>query len=45
MADVLAVADASGMERFDAVGHDGGAMVARVLAVTHPEPIRILTAV
>jgi pimeloyl-ACP methyl ester carboxylesterase len=45
VADVLAVADAQGMERFDLVGHDWGAMVAWVVAGRHPERVRTLTAV
>jgi pimeloyl-ACP methyl ester carboxylesterase len=45
VADVLAVADTQGMDRFDLVGHDWGAMVAWVLAARHPERIRTLTAV
>jgi pimeloyl-ACP methyl ester carboxylesterase len=44
-ADVLAVADAEGLERFDLVGHDWGAMVAWVVAARHPERVRSLTAV
>jgi pimeloyl-ACP methyl ester carboxylesterase len=43
--DALAVADAQGMERFDLVGHDWGAMVAWVLAAKHPDRVRTLTAV
>lgn len=43
--DVLAVADTQGMERFDLVGHDWGAMVAWTAAARHPERIRTLTAV
>jgi pimeloyl-ACP methyl ester carboxylesterase len=45
VADVVAVADALGMERFDLVGHDWGAMVAWVTAARHPERLRTLTAV
>jgi pimeloyl-ACP methyl ester carboxylesterase len=45
VADALAVADALGMERFDLVGHDWGAMVAWVTAARHPDRIRTLTAV
>jgi pimeloyl-ACP methyl ester carboxylesterase len=45
VADVLAVADAQGMEHFDLVGHDWGAMVAWVTAGQHPERVRTLTAV
>ncbi len=43
--DALAVADAQGMDRFDLVGHDWGAMVAWVLAARHPDRVRSLTAV
>jgi pimeloyl-ACP methyl ester carboxylesterase len=45
VADVLAVADAQGMEHFDLVGHDWGAMVAWVTAGRHRERVRSLTAV
>jgi pimeloyl-ACP methyl ester carboxylesterase len=45
VADVLAVADAQGIGRFDLVGHDWGAMVAWVTAGRHPDRIRSLTAV
>jgi len=45
VADVLAVADTQGMERFDLVGHDWGAMVAWVTASRHPDRVRTLTAV
>ena len=40
---MLAVADALGMERFDLVGHDWGAMVAWVIAGRHPDRVRTLT--
>jgi pimeloyl-ACP methyl ester carboxylesterase len=43
--DVLAVADALGVSRFDLVGHDWGAMVAWVAADHHPDRVRTLTAV
>jgi len=43
--DVLAVADALDLERFDLVGHDWGAMVAWVTAASRPERVRTLTAV
>src|ERR1700686_2023949 len=43
--DVLAVADHWGLERFDLVGHDWGAMVAWVVAARHPDRVRTLTAV
>jgi len=45
VADVLAVADRTGWERFDLVGHDWGAMVAWVVAGLHPERVRTLCAV
>ena len=43
--DVLAVADAFGVDRFDLVGHDWGAMVAWAVADAHPDRVRTLTAV
>jgi pimeloyl-ACP methyl ester carboxylesterase len=43
--DVLAVADAWDLDRFDLVGHDWGAMVAWVVAARHPDRVRTLTAV
>jgi pimeloyl-ACP methyl ester carboxylesterase len=43
--DVIAVADRWGLERFDLVGHDWGAMVAWVTAARHPDRLRTLTAV
>jgi pimeloyl-ACP methyl ester carboxylesterase len=45
VSDVLAVADAGEMERFDLVGHDWGAVVAWVVAARHPGRVRTLTAV
>lgn len=42
VADVLAVADAAGFERFHVVGHDWGAVVAWQLAAEHPA--RLLSA-
>lgn len=45
VADVLAVADALGLDTFDLVGHDWGAMVAWVTAARAPERLRTLTAV
>ncbi len=45
VADVLAVANQWGLERFDLVGHDWGAMVAWVVASRHPDRVRTLTAV
>ncbi len=43
-ADVLALADVAGAERFDVVGHDWGAVVAWHLAARHPDRVRSLTA-
>jgi pimeloyl-ACP methyl ester carboxylesterase len=43
-ADVLALADAAGADRFDLVGHDWGAVVGWVLAASSPHRIRTLTA-
>ncbi len=43
--DVLGVADALGIATFHLVGHDWGAAVAWVVAATHPERLRSLTAV
>jgi len=45
VSDVLAVADGWGLDRFDLVGHDWGAMVAWVVAGRHPDRVRTLTAV
>jgi pimeloyl-ACP methyl ester carboxylesterase len=42
--DVLALADAVGVDTFDLVGHDWGASVAWVLAGRNPERVRTLTA-
>lgn len=42
--DVLAIADALGVDRFHLVGHDWGASVAWVLAAHHPERLHSLTA-
>jgi pimeloyl-ACP methyl ester carboxylesterase len=42
--DVLALADAAGVDRFDVVGHDWGAAVAWYLAGAHQERTRTLTA-
>ncbi len=42
-ADVLALADVAGAERFDVVGHDWGAIVAWELAARHPSRVRTLT--
>lgn len=43
-ADILALADAAGLERFDVMGHDWGAVVAWELAGRHPDRVRSLTA-
>ena len=43
--DVVAVADALHLDRFDLVGHDWGAMVAWVTAWAHRDRVRTLTAV
>jgi pimeloyl-ACP methyl ester carboxylesterase len=45
VADVLAIADALGWQRFDLVGHDWGAVVAWIAAAEHPERVRSLMAV
>jgi pimeloyl-ACP methyl ester carboxylesterase len=45
VADVLAMADRLGAERFHVVGHDGGAAVAWTIAARHPDRLRSLTAV
>ena len=42
-ADVLALADAAGAERFDVVGHDWGGAVAWDLAGRHPDRVRTVT--
>lgn len=42
--DILALADAAGVDRFDVLGHDWGAVVAWDLAGRHPERIRSLSA-
>ncbi|MGI3784074.1 MAG: alpha/beta fold hydrolase [Janthinobacterium lividum] len=41
--DVLALADAAGVERFDVLGHDWGGAVAWALAAWHPDRVRTLT--
>jgi len=43
VADVLAVADAFGFERFDLVGHDFGGSVAWMVAGHHPDRVRTLS--
>lgn len=43
--DVLALADAWGLDRFHLVGHDWGAAVAWKLTALHPERVETLTAV
>jgi pimeloyl-ACP methyl ester carboxylesterase len=44
-ADVLALADAAGAERFSLLGHDWGAVVAWTVAGSYPDRVRTLTAV
>lgn len=41
--DVLALADAAGVERFDLLGHDWGGAVAWAVAARHPDRVRTLT--
>lgn len=41
--DVLALADAAGVGRFDLLGHDWGGVVAWALAAWHPDRVRTLT--
>jgi pimeloyl-ACP methyl ester carboxylesterase len=43
VSDVLELADALGMDKFDLVGHDWGGMVAWVTGARHPERLRTLT--
>jgi pimeloyl-ACP methyl ester carboxylesterase len=43
--DVLALADRAGVETFDLVGHDWGAVVGYAVAARHPSRVRTLTAV
>jgi pimeloyl-ACP methyl ester carboxylesterase len=43
VADVLALADAAGAERFHVVGHDWGGAVAWYSAMWHPERIKTMT--
>ena len=43
VADVTALADRAGIERFHVVGHDWGGAVAWALAATRPERLRTLT--
>ena len=43
VADVLAVADAIGFDRFDLVAHDFGGMVAWMVAGHHPDRVETLT--
>lgn len=45
VADVIAIADQLGWQRFDLVGHDLGAHVAWTVAADHPARIRTMTAV
>lgn len=44
-ADVVALVDAAGLDRFHVVGHDWGAAVAWYLAGAHPDRVASLTAV
>jgi pimeloyl-ACP methyl ester carboxylesterase len=41
--DVLALADAAGVERFDLIGHDWGGAVAWDAAARHPDRVRSVT--
>ena len=41
--DVLALADAAGVERFDLLGHDWGGAVAWAVVAAHPDRVRSLT--
>jgi pimeloyl-ACP methyl ester carboxylesterase len=43
VADVIAVADVLGIDRFDLVGHDWGGMVAWATAYHHPQRLRSVT--
>ena len=43
VADVIAMADGLGRDRFDLVGHDWGGVVAWAVAATHPERVRSLS--
>lgn len=43
IADVMAIADAMGFERFHLVGHDWGAVIAWASAIFHPARIESLT--
>lgn len=45
VADVLAMADALSLERFDLVGHDWGGLVSWIVAARHPERVRSLSVV
>ena len=44
VADVIALADAAGVGRFDLVGHDWGAVVGWATAAAHPDRVRSLVA-
>lgn len=44
-ADVIAIADALGLDRFHLTGHDWGSHVAWVTAAAHPDRVQTLTAV
>lgn len=43
--DILTLADGAGVDRFDVVGHDWGAVVALHLGAHHPHRVRTVTAV
>jgi pimeloyl-ACP methyl ester carboxylesterase len=45
VSDVLALADAAGMDSFDLVGHDWGGMLARLVAACHGDRVRSLSVV
>ena len=45
VADVVALADELGIDRFDLVGHDWGGLVAWMVAGHHPDRVRSLTSV
>ena len=45
VADVLAIADALGRERFHLVGHDWGGQLAWVTAAMHPDRVRTLSVI
>src|SRR5689334_2102529 len=45
LADAVAVLDALGLESAHVIGHDWGALIGWLLAGTHPDRVRTLTAV